>query len=95
MTETFIECDNVVLDKIILDMQCFVDKLLGACRKFGLTISLDKTVVMFQPAPRTMYTEPSTYVDGMITYLGITISRFCSHDDEIASRLERATDSLL
>ena len=60
--------------------------------------SLDKTVVMFQPAPGTVYVEPSIYIDGKelkvidkFTYLGSTINRFCSLDDKIASRLKKAT----
>ena len=80
------------------DMQCFMDRLSEACRAFGLTISLDKTVVMFQPAPGTVYVEPSIYTDGKklkvvdkFTYLGSTINRFCSLDDEIALRLKKAT----
>ena len=31
------------------------NRLSEACREFGITISLDKTVVMFQPAPGTVY----------------------------------------
>ena len=60
--------------------------------------SLDKTVVMFQPALGTVYVEPSIYIDGKelnvidkFTYLGSTINRFCSLDDKISSRLKKAT----
>ena len=79
-------------------MQCFMDRLSEACRAFGLTISLDKTVVMFQAAPGSVYVEPSIYTDSKklkvvdkFTYLGSTINRFCSLDDEIALRLKKAT----
>ena len=75
-----------------------MDRLSEACKAFGLTISLDKTVVMSQPAPGTVYVEPSIYTDGKklkvvdkFTYLGSTINRFCSLDDEIALRLKKAT----
>ena len=80
------------------DMQCIMDRLSEAYRAFGLTISLDKTVVIFQPAPGTVYVEPSIYTDGKklkvvdkFTYLGSTINRFCSLDDDIALRLKKAT----
>ena len=46
------------------DMQCFMDRLSEACKAFGLTISLDKTVVMLQPALGTVYVEPFIYTDG-------------------------------
>ena len=46
------DCDLVAHTES--DMQCFMDRLSEACRAFGLTISLDKTVVMFQPAPGTV-----------------------------------------
>ena len=79
-----------------------MDRLLEAWRVFGLTISLDKTVVMFQPAPGTVYVEPSIYTDGKklkvvdkITYLGSTIKRFCSLDDEIAFRLKKSNGRFL
>ena len=90
------DCDLVAHTES--DMQCFMDRLSEACKAFGLTISLDKTVVMFQPAPGTVYVEPSIYTDGKklkvvdkFTYLGSTINRFCSLDDEIALRLKKAT----
>ena len=78
------------------------DRLSEACKAFGLTISLDKTVVMFQPASGTVFVEPSIYTDGeklkvvdKFTYLGSTINRFCSFDDEIALRLKKSNGSLL
>ena len=78
------------------DMQCFMDRPSEACRAFGLTISLDKTVVMFQPAPGTEYVEPFIYTDGKkivdkFTYLASTINRVCSLNDEIALYLKKAT----
>ena len=94
------DCDLVAHTES--DMQCFMDRLLEACRAFGLTISLNKTVVMFQPAPGTVYVEPSIYTDGKklkivdkFTYLGSTINRFCSLDDEIALRLKKQREPSL
>ena len=93
------DCDLVAHTES--DMQCFMDRLSEACKAFDLTISLDKTVVMFQPAPGTVYVEPSINTDGKklkvvdkFTYLGSTINRFCSLDDEIALRLKKATGAL-
>ena len=56
------DCDPVAHTES--DMQCFLDGLSEACRAFGLTISLDKTVVMLQPALGTVYVEPFIYTDG-------------------------------
>ena len=56
------DCDLVAHTES--DMQCFMDKLSEACRALSLTISLDKTAVMFQSLPGTVYVEPSIYTDG-------------------------------
>ena len=40
------DCDLVTHTES--DMQCFIDRLSEVCRAFGLTISLDKTVMMPQ-----------------------------------------------
>ena len=40
------------------DMQWMVDLSAQACANFGLTISIIKTEVMFQPAPGEPYVEP-------------------------------------
>ena len=46
------------------EMQQSMNKFSPACDSFGLTISTKKTEVMFQPAPRNAYTEPSITVKG-------------------------------
>ena len=62
----------------------------------------NKTVLMFQPAPGTVYTEPFIYVAGKkskvinkFTFQGSTISRFCSGTWlwENFIRLKKATDA--
>ena len=73
-----------------------MDRLSEACRAFGLKISLDKTVVIFQPSPGTVYIEPFIYTDGKklkvvdkFTCLGIIINCLCSLDNKIALRLKK------
>ena len=46
------------------DMQQSMNKFSSACDSFGLTISTKKTEVVFQPAPRNAYNEPSITVKG-------------------------------
>ena len=35
-----------------------MDRLAAACSRYGLTISLKKTVVLYQPAPGKLYVPP-------------------------------------
>lgn len=79
-------------------MQHSMDKFSQACDSFGLTISIKKTEVMYQPAPGKQYVEPSIQVHGSnlktvdrFTYLGSTLSRSATIDDEINSRVAKAS----
>lgn len=79
-------------------MQSSMDKFSVACDNFGLTISTKKTEVMFQPAPGKVYSEPKIQVKGVqlqavekFTYLGSTLSRCIHIDDEINSRISKAS----
>jgi hypothetical protein len=79
-------------------MQHSVDKFSNACNNFGLTISTKKTEVMHQPAPGKAYIEPSISIDGYrlnvvdkFTYLGSTLSRNAVIDDEVNTRLAKAS----
>ncbi len=48
----FLFADNCALNaSSAADMQCSVDKFSSACNNFGLTISIKKTEVLYQPAP--------------------------------------------
>ena len=92
------DCDLV--SDSLQDMQTLMSRLSASCKEFGLSISLDKTVVMFQPAPGVPYTAPSIYVDGVklkvvekFTYLGSVLNRHCSLDDEISLRIKSASDA--
>ena len=58
-----------------------------ACDNFGLTISIKKTEVMYQPAPKAPYKEPVITVNGekltvakKFIYLGGTLSHSISID---------------
>ena len=62
------------------DTQEIMSRFANACTKFGLTISLDKTKVMFTPAPGHPYIEPDIFVYGSrlavvksFVYLGSSI----------------------
>ena len=90
------DCDLVTHTEC--DMQHLMDRFSKSCSALGLTISLKKTVVMFQPAPGKLYSEPNIYVCGKrlsvvdkFVYLGSTLNRVCTLDDEITHRLKRAS----
>ena len=66
-------------------------------RKFGLTISIKKTEILFQPAKQSTASLPEIQIDGKIlnnvdsfTYLGITLCSSNSLDKEISSRIAKA-----
>jgi hypothetical protein len=44
-------------------MQQLMDCISRACKSFGLTISIEKTKIMYQPAPGKPYAEPNIMVD--------------------------------
>ena len=82
------------------EMQEIMDRFADACTKFGLTISLDKTKVMFSPAPGETYIEPDIFVNGTrlavvksFVYLGSTLSHDGTLDAEIKERIAKASSS--
>ena len=67
---------------------------------FGMTVRIQKSVVMHQPAPATCGTEPSISIDDatlknveIFTYLGSCLSSDASLDKEIDIRLSKASNS--
>ena len=81
-------------------LQAMANALSTATKMFGLTISLKKTEVMFQPAPGTTRSEPSIKIENTtlnvvnkFKYLGSIISDDCSIEREINNRIRLASDA--
>ena len=79
-------------------LQRLCDCFSTASRRFGLTISIKKTEVLYQPARGNEYVPPSISIEGKqlkavehFKYLGGTISNDASADAEITSRIAKAT----
>ena len=69
-------------------MQNGVDQVYDSCDSFDLTIGIKKTEVLYQPAPRKPYKEPTITVKGQrlpvvdkFTYLGSTLARVVHMND--------------
>ena len=80
------------------DLQRLCDSFSNASRRFGLTISIKKTEVLYQPARGNAYVPPSISIEGKqlkavdnFKYLGSTVSNNGSIDAEITSRVAKAT----
>ena len=92
--------DADLLTHSVADMQSVMDRFENACTSFGLTISIDKTKVMYTAAPGETYAEPDIYVYGRrldvvkhFVYLGSTLSDDGSLDAEIKERISKASSS--
>ena len=79
-----------------------IPRLIGpkSTKKFGLTISIKKTEVMYQPARGSNSNPPLITIDGNVlknvdkfTYLGSCFSSANSLDDEISSHLAKVSSS--
>ena len=82
------------------DLQSLTDSLSAATKRFGLTISIKKTEVLFQPAKGSSAPAPSIKIDDKtlntvesFTYLGSKISSSGSFDKEISNRIAKASSS--
>ena len=82
------------------DLQRLTDSLSTATKRFGLTISIKKTEVLFQPSVGTGKKTPEILIDGKtlnnadsFTYLGSILSASNSLDKEISSRIAKASAS--
>ena len=81
-------------------LQELADCLSAAAKKFGLTISLAKTEVLFQSSPNSTLPPPQIHIDGTqlktvddFTYLGSCLSKSANLDLEISRRLAKANSS--
>ena len=79
-------------------MQEDVDQVSDSCDSYALTISIKKTVVVYQPAHGKAYKEPTITVKGQrlqvvdkFTYLGSTLSGVVHIDDEVNARIAKAS----
>ena len=90
--------DCALLTHTEMEMQHLMDSFEAACTALGLTISLKKTVLIYQPTSRKTYVEPSIYVYGQklkvvpkFVYLGRTLNCSNSIDDEVGLRISKAS----
>ena len=79
--------DCAVLAHTEKALQHIVNRFSDAAKNFGLTISLKKTEVLYQPPPRVAYSPPHISIDGTnlnavkhIAYLGSVISSDASQE---------------
>jgi hypothetical protein len=82
------------------DVQHLFSLFLNAATRFGLTVSLKKTEVMFQPVNRSTCTSPIIMagetplpVVDSFCYLGSILSSDANVDDDISSRIAQASQS--
>ena len=81
----------------IQEAQHLLDLFVAATCRFGLSISLKKTEIMFQPQPHSSYLPPAATVNSvqvpvaeMFCYLGSRVTCKNTLDDELTARLAKA-----
>ena len=90
--------DCALLAHTVDDIQAITKAFAISARRFGLTISLKKTEVIYQPKPGADYTAPTITIDNnplnvvdKFTYLGSPLSQNALIDDEISARSGKAS----
>jgi len=83
------------------DAQQLFDRFYAAAARFGLTVSLKKTEVMFQPAGQSTPAQPvikagdtTIKTVGKFCYLGSILSSDALVDNDISTRLSKASYAL-
>ena len=79
-------------------LQHIVNRFSDAAKNFGLTISLKKTEVLYQPPPRVAYSPPHISIDGTdlnaaehFIYLGSVNSKDATVSKDLDNRLSKAS----
>ena len=93
--------DCVLLAHTLEEIQTIVSRFAAAAKTFGLTISIKKTELLFQPLPGSISnTIPTVFVDdkplktvSAFTYLGSTVTKDVKLDMEIESRIRKASSA--
>ena len=81
-------------------LQHTVDRFSDAAKNLGLTISLKKTEVLYQPPPRETYSPPHISIDGTnlnavehFPYLGSVTCKDATVSKDLDNRLSKASSS--
>jgi hypothetical protein len=100
LVRDFLYADDVALADTSLDgVQRLTDRFAAACRTLGLTISIKKTEVLYQPTPRAVLIPDSFSVkvnesvlqnNDRFCYLGSLLSQKVNIDDEVTRRVSAA-----
>ena len=98
ITELLFADDCALLAHMEEALQHIVNRFSDAAKNFGLTISLKKTEVLYQPPPRVAYSPPHTSIDGTnlnamehFTYLGSVISKDATVSKDLDKCLSKAS----
>ena len=100
ITELLFADDCALLAHTEKALQHIVNRFSDAAKNFGLTISLKKTEVLYQPPPCEAYSLPHISIDGTnldavehFTYLGSVISIDVTVSKDLDNRLSKASNS--
>ena len=100
MTELLFADDCALLAHTEEALQHIVNRFSDAAKNFGLTNSLKKIEVLYQPSLREAYSPPHVSIDGTnlnavrhFTYLGSVISSGATVSKDLDNRLSKASSS--
>lgn len=92
--------DCALVAKSLIHLQNLVNRFSSAAKAFGLTISLKKTEVLYQPKPNSPHSDPKISIGDFslksartFTYLGSRVNSTATLDDELALRISKASSS--